>query len=189
MSTTLRHDAVEVDKRGKYYEERIRQHSATIAEFHRPSVELLLNMIYTYDVTETRLTRFLVAHCLSLSGFNVLMILKAAKATGCQLHELGELLLVSRANVTGLVDSLEQKSLVERVPDKNDRRVRIAHITAQGEALLESMLPSYYTEVRGLLMGLSNAEKATLTELLAKLRHSIQRPDNCKDQYKGRKGK
>jgi MarR family 2-MHQ and catechol resistance regulon transcriptional repressor len=163
--------------------------TSSIAEFHRPSVELLLNLIYTYDVTETCLRRFLVAHCLSLSGFNVLKILSAAEATGCQLHELGELLLMSRANVTGLVDSLEQRAFVERVPDKTDRRVRVVHITAHGEALLESMLPSYYTEVRLLLMGLNNAEKATLTDLLVKLRLSIQRPDNCQDQNKGRKGK
>jgi MarR family transcriptional regulator, 2-MHQ and catechol-resistance regulon repressor len=188
MSTTLRTDAPAVDKRELYYNERLR-HSASFEEFHRPSVELLLNLIYTYDVVETRISRVLAGHCLSLSGFNILMILNSMKPHGCQLHELGELLIVSRANVTGLVDSLEQKGLVERTADTNDRRVRIARITEEGSEFLKLMLPNYYNEIRGLFCGFSNAEKATLSELLVGLRNTIQKPNAVKDPYKGRKSK
>ncbi|HUK90304.1 MAG TPA: MarR family transcriptional regulator [Blastocatellia bacterium] len=177
-----------MDKRETYYKERIRKHSS-YDEFHRPSVELLLNLIYTYDVVETRISRVLGEHCLSLSGFNILMILNSVKPAGRQLHELGELLLVSRANVTGLVDSLEQKGLVERGPDKNDRRVRIARITDPGVELLDSMLSSYYKEVRGMFCGFSNNDKADLSELLARLRTTIQKSLSEKDPLQGKKGK
>jgi MarR family 2-MHQ and catechol resistance regulon transcriptional repressor len=188
MSTTLRNEQPAVDKRGKYYEERVRN-SARFEEFHRPSVELLLNLIYTYDVVETRLTRVLGAHSLSLSGFNILMILNSMKPAGCQLHELGELLLVSRANVTGLVDSLEQKGLVERTPDKSDRRVRMARLTKTGSEFLESMLPNYYVEIRRLFSGSNNSEKAALSELLANLRATIQGPVGDKKPFQRKKSK
>ena len=188
MSTTLRTDPPEVDKRGKYYEERVRK-SARFEEFHLPSVELLLNLIYTYDVLETRLSRVLGTYCLSLSGFNILMILNSMNPDGCQLHELGELLLVSRANVTGLVDSLEQKGMVERCLDQRDRRVRLARITTAGVEFLESMLPHYYVEVRKLLSGFDDADKSTLSDLLAKLRATIIWPDGDKNSLQRKKSK
>ncbi len=91
------------------------------------------------------------------------------------MHELGEVLLVSRANVTGLVDSLERKHLVERAVKPGDRRVRFVRITKAGQHLLEQLLPVHYASVRELLKELKSGEKATLNALLTKLRRSVQR--------------
>src|SRR5262249_51771822 len=93
---------------------------------------------------------------------------------GCPLHELSELLLVSRANITGLVDSLEQRGLVSRIPDENDRRVRLASITPAGKQLLEEYLPDHYKMIRRLCSGLSDEEKAALSDLLTKLRRNVR---------------
>jgi MarR family 2-MHQ and catechol resistance regulon transcriptional repressor len=162
------------DKREVYYRDRVRQHGQRYRQFHLPSVQVLLNLAYTYDVTATHLARAIGKHGLSLSSFNLLMILSRSGAEGCPLYEIGELLLVSRANITGLVDCLERKGLVERVSDKRDRRVRLARITRAGETLLESVLPGHYLELRRICSRLNNAEKAGLGELLTKLRHSVQ---------------
>ena len=165
----------QVDKRERYYRERVRHHGRRYRAFHRPSVELLLNLLYTYDVTASHFARRIGRHGLSISAFNALMILNQGDRKGCPLHELGELLLVSRANITGLVDSLARKGLVERAGDEGDRRVRIARITKAGEALLDSILPDHYAEVREVSGGLSNKERAALRDLLTKLRYSVQR--------------
>jgi DNA-binding MarR family transcriptional regulator len=89
------------------------------------------------------------------------------------MHELGELLLVSRANTTGLVDLLERRGLVERFASPLDRRVRLVRLTRAGVALLESILPGHYGRVRELLRGVNNREKAELSKLLTKLRHNV----------------
>lgn len=89
------------------------------------------------------------------------------------MHELGELLLVSRANATGLVDCLERKGLVERSASSKDRRVRLARLTKSGHKLLESILPEHYSRVRHLLRGLNNQDKAALSNLLMKLRRNV----------------
>ena len=99
-------------------------------EFDRPSVDLLLQLLYTHDVVMTDMGRSFAAHGLSDSAFNVLMILRS-RSQGLQLSELGELLLVRRANVTGLVNCLVRKALVERATDK-DRRIRMAGLLAHG---------------------------------------------------------
>src|SRR3982750_3970443 len=100
--------AAAADKREEHYLSRMGRHGERYAEFPRPSVELLVNLVYTCEVVESHLARRVEAHKLSLGAFNALMILSRFGAEGCPMHELGELLLVSRANVTGLVDSLER---------------------------------------------------------------------------------
>ena len=165
--------AAAADKREEHYLVRMRRHGERYAEFHRPSVELLINIIYTCELIESRVARRLEAHKLSLGAFNALMILSRFEAEGCPMHELGELLLVSRANVTGLVDCLERRGLVERAASAGDRRVRLVRLTRGGRRLLEKILPGHYARVREMLRGLSDREKAALSSLLARLRRNM----------------
>src|SRR5436305_12143763 len=90
------------DKRERHYLERMRHHGEKYREFHRPSVELLVNLVYTYDVIYTRLAREVERDGLSVAAFNVLTILSRYAREGCPMHELRELLLVRRANLPGL---------------------------------------------------------------------------------------
>jgi MarR family transcriptional regulator, 2-MHQ and catechol-resistance regulon repressor len=165
----------EVDKRETHYLDRMRHHSRNYREFHWRSVELVVNLFYTYDVLQARLAREAEREGLSATAFNVLMILSRCGERGSPMHELGELLLVSRANVTGLVQCLEKRGLVERVSSEEDRRVRLVRLTGEGRGLLEGILPRHYGEVRATLKGLSEREKSDMSRLLTKLRRGVQR--------------
>jgi MarR family 2-MHQ and catechol resistance regulon transcriptional repressor len=165
-------ESPEADKRERHYLERMRSHGAKYREFHRPSVELLVNLIYTYDVIYTRLAREVERDGLSVAAFNVLMILSRCGREGCPMHELGELLLVSRANVTGLVGCLERRGLVERAASRADRRVRLVRLTRAGARRLEKILPRHYSRVRDALEGMSDSSKADLSKLLTRLRRA-----------------
>ena len=160
------------DKRERHYLERMRHHGEKYREFHRPSVELLVNLIYTYDVIYTRLAREVERDGLSVAAFNVLTILSRCGREGCPMHELGELLLVSRANITGLVGCLERRGLVERAVSREDRRVRLVRLTKAGGRLLEKILPRHYSGVRDALEGMSDRSKADLSKLLTRLRRA-----------------
>jgi MarR family transcriptional regulator, 2-MHQ and catechol-resistance regulon repressor len=101
------------------------------------------------------------------------MLLRHGSDEGMQLHDLGELLLVSRANITGLMDHLEDKGYVKRLVDPQDRRARHARITPKGEALLDEFMPVHYRNLKGLLHDLSGEERETLVGLLKKVRASM----------------
>lgn len=163
------------DSRENFYRERAHRYGRKFPQYDPPSVELLLNLIYTYNVVETYLKRRLAELDLSLSAFNALMILNRSEGKGCPMHEIGQLLLVTRANVTGLVDSLEKRGLVERLEDSNDRRIRIARITDRGDALLESILPDHYARMKRMFDELNDQDKTSLNQLLPRVRHSVQR--------------
>ena len=173
MSTSTDQARASSDKRESHYLSRMRHHGEQYEEFHRPSVELLVNLIYTCDVIQTHFARRIEAHKLSLGAFNTLMILSRFEEAGCPMHELGELLLVSRANITGLADCLEGRGLVERIGSPADRRVRLVRLTKAGRKMLETILPGHYARVREMFKGLNNKDKAALSELLTRLRHNV----------------
>ncbi len=164
---------VSEDRREAYYHARLRQCGPSYPEFNLPAAEAALNLLYTYEVFYQQMARYLADYGLSKSTFNILMLLKHAGPEGMLLHDLGELLLVSRANITGLVDHLEQKGYVKRVTDQNDRRARFAQLTSSGRSLLERFLPVHFRNVAEMLSDLTVEEKDALTQLLKRARMSL----------------
>ena len=66
--------------------------------------------------------------------------------------ELGEVCLKNKASITRTIDSLEKKSLVVRVPDQIDHRIKRVVLTNLGEQLFYDVLPimeKTREEVRG----------------------------------------
>jgi len=164
---------VVADRRETYYYDRVREAGPRYESFDLPSAELTVNFLHTYDLFLQRLGRTMSQYGLSKSMLNILMLLRHGPADGMQLHELGELLLVSRANITGLINHLEAKGYVNRVIDEHDRRARYARVTRKAETLLDEFMPVHYRRIRALLGGLSEEEKQTLIRLLLKVRKSI----------------
>ncbi|MFA6600998.1 MAG: MarR family transcriptional regulator [Candidatus Omnitrophota bacterium] len=157
-----------------YYWPRVRKYGKRYPKFHWPSVELLLNLVYTYEVLSTHFAKRIGRYDLSLSTFNVLMILSQSERGGLKQQDLSRLMLVSRANVTGLVDSLVRRGLVVRGPDAKDRRVCMAKITRKGEELLEHLLPGHYEETARVAGAIGHADKARMNRLFISLRKQIQ---------------
>jgi len=80
---------------------------------------------------------------LSPSQFNVLNLLRDNE-TGLTQTELSRELITHRSNVTGLVDRLEQRKLVQRQSVSGDRRAYRVIITGTGQKLMQEILPVYY---------------------------------------------
>jgi len=53
------------------------------------------------------------------------------------MSELGKFLLVSKPNITFLVDHLVKDGLVRRVPDESDRRAIYVHLTNKGKKFVQ----------------------------------------------------
>jgi len=161
------------DRRESFYQDKSEEISERYPGFEESSASVVVNLLYTYDVVSTWGQKFLVEYGLAKSSFNILMILRHGPPEGMLLHDLGELLLVSRANVTGLMDHLEEKGMVKRVVDLCDRRARFARITEKGEALLDEVAPLHFRRIADGLRNFSDPERKALLNLLKKLRTEI----------------
>ena len=106
--------------------------------------------------------------------FNVLMILSRGSEKKFKQHDISELLLVSRANVTGLVKTLVRKRLVKREADPKDRRAWLVKITEKGKDLLEAYLPRHYEEIYRIFSGFKASEKKELSRLFYKLKNGVR---------------
>jgi len=80
---------------------------------------------------------------LSPSQFNILNVL-TDQPEGLSQTELSRLLIMHRSNVTGLVDRLEERGLVQRREDTEDRRAYRVVLSAEGRKLIGEILPYYY---------------------------------------------
>ena len=81
------------------------------------------------------------------------------------MHELAALLGCDNSNVTGLIDRLEARGLVERQPFEQDRRVKHIVLTAQGTKLRQELAERIGGAPEG-LERLAVSEQRRLRDLL-----------------------
>jgi DNA-binding MarR family transcriptional regulator len=116
---------------------------------------------------------YFAARDLSQGRFTVLMLLldksKNEPLAARTPAELADLANVTRATMTGLIDTLERDGLVTREPDPVDRRMMAVKLTAKGHSLLHRVLPGHFQCMAALMAPLSETERKTLVRLLLKI--------------------
>ena len=95
---------------------------------------------------------------LSLVHVHVLFVLEADGAL--PMRALAEAMDVSQASATGIVDRMEQRGLVERARDAEDRRIVRVAITDEGRQLIEGLAAQRRDHLATLLEGLTDEELA-----------------------------
>ncbi|MFI6145549.1 MarR family transcriptional regulator [Streptomyces sp. NPDC051109] len=84
------------------------------------------------------------------------------------MRRIAQQLKCEPSNITGIVDRLESRGLVERRPDPADRRVKLAAPTPEGLQTADRLRESL-DFAREPLAGLSTAERAVLRDLLKRM--------------------
>ncbi|GHH93825.1 MarR family transcriptional regulator [Streptomyces capillispiralis] len=84
------------------------------------------------------------------------------------MRRLAQRLKCEPSNVTGIVDRLESRGLVERRPDPADRRVKLAAATEEGRRVARSLQESLRF-AREPLAGLSEGERVALRDALRRM--------------------
>jgi MarR family 2-MHQ and catechol resistance regulon transcriptional repressor len=94
-------------------------------------------------------------------------------------NEIGRRIELTSGAITSAVDRLEARGLVRRAADLTDRRARVIHLTAEGEAYIQPIFAFHKQAMDDAASGLSAAERATLIELLKKLGTFAQARDRA----------
>jgi DNA-binding MarR family transcriptional regulator len=129
----------------------------------------LFSVLHTSSVLEGRVEAKLSEIGLSLAKLAALHRLSEA-GESLPLGQLAERLSCVKSNVTQLVDRLEADGLVSRTSDLNDKRSRIAMLTAAGRTAYQKGRQIQEQAERELFGALTASESATLHTLLAKLK-------------------
>src|SRR5664279_1175643 len=128
------------------------------------ATEAVMNTIKTADILFDRIGRLLRPLHVSSAGGLVLGILRDHGPMSPS--ELGERLIVTRATVTGLVDSLQRRGFVSRSANPADRRSLLVEVTPAGLAVVQEFRTIVHRNERDWMSVLSDAELGTYVELM-----------------------
>ncbi len=111
-------------------------------------------------------------HGTTLPRFDVLAQLYRTSAP-MSMSELSRRLMVTNANITGLISRLAREELVDRKPSSLDRRRQMVELTAEGRRLFEAMAEDHRIWLSDMTAGLDGDEMNALFGLLGRLKESI----------------
>ena len=132
------------------------------------SYELTREVMATADTFLRESQRLFRPHGLTAAQYNVLSVLAAA-ADGLSQRELGDILVVDRSNITGLLDRLEKAGLVKRTDHPSDRRIYRVSLTSAGRKLWAKVQPRYLKVTEQVTAGLREKQARDAIAVLKSL--------------------
>src|SRR6266511_153498 len=105
------------------------------------STRALIELTLLHDELEDVFSMHFARYGLSRAKFNALIQLYMDDNQGLTQSELGKRMLVSRANVTGLIDRLEKEDLVVRRNDASNKRVLRLFLTERAIGIMNLFMP------------------------------------------------
>jgi DNA-binding MarR family transcriptional regulator len=135
------------------------------------ATEAVMNTIRTADLLFDQIGRLLRPLNVSAAGGLVLGILRDRGSITPS--ELGERLIVTRATVTGLLDSLEQRGFVRRTANAADRRSVVVGLTPAGLEVLTTLRTLIHHHEKAWLSTLSDPELRSYIEQMHRIQDSL----------------
>jgi DNA-binding MarR family transcriptional regulator len=135
--------------------------------------DLFLEILRTGEAVSAIETGYLSAHKITPGRFAVMLLLGVDESIVRKPSELAELIGVTRATMTGLLDTLERDNFVTRTLDPDDRRSMRVVSTPECRELLKKVLPGYFQAVSSIPSTLTSEERAEFKRLTAKIQAGL----------------
>ncbi len=135
------------------------------------ATEAVMNTIRTADLLFDRIGQLLRPLGVSSAGGLVLGQLRDHGPMSPS--ELGERLIVTRATVTGVVDSLERRGYVVRSPNSRDRRGIVVGLTAAGLDIVAQVRTLIHRQEREWMDALTDDELTAYISLMHRIQERV----------------
>lgn len=136
------------------------------------ATECAMNLVRAGDLVLGRVAAALQPLEVSPAGGLVLGLLKDA-GHPCPPNYISERLIVSRATVTGVLDTLAKRGLIRREPHPDDRRMVLVHLTKAGFRTADKVRHTVHRAEAEWMKSLKEHERAVLVELLGKVQRDL----------------
>lgn len=129
----------------------------------------LRNLVSAYQAFERYSAPDVKAMGLTTTQFDVIATLGNQPPMTCK--ELGEKTLVTKGTLTGVLERLESKGIVERKLNPGDARSQMIGLTAAGQSLFEKVFPAHLQHLEKAFSKLSEQELSEVTKSLQSMNH------------------
>ena len=141
------------------------------------ATECAMNLVFTADVLVKRISELVQPFNLTPASGLVLSIL-ADSESPLPPNQIADRLIISRATVTGLVDSLEQRGYVRRLPHPSDRRMLLVEPTDTGRQIADAFRPIVHQHQKVWMDVLNEQEQEQLINFLKQLQEPLMGSDS-----------
>lgn len=145
----------------------------TQPEIDSAACDLFLDILRTGGALSSLEAAYLGAHKITPGRFAVMLLLGVDESIVRKPSELAEMIGVTRATMTGLLDTLERDNYVGRTLDPTDRRSMRVVSTPECRELLKRVMPGYFALISTLSATLTSEEKAEFKRLTAKIQAGL----------------
>ena len=121
-----------------------------------------------------RADRFMRSLDLTAAQGRTIGYIEATQDRGVIQRELVEVSRTTAASVSSLLDGLEKNGYIERRPSPDDARQKLLYVLPKGKGLTEGFDREMHDAYREMVSPLSEAEQATLIELLQRITVSVE---------------
>ena len=128
---------------------------------------VLRNLVSAYQAFERYSAPDLRSMGLTMTQFDVIATLGNQPPMTCK--ELGEKTLVTKGTLTGVLERLESKGILERKLNPEDARSQMIGLTSEGQKLFEKVFPAHLQHLDKAFNQLSTKELAELSNALQTL--------------------
>lgn len=142
-----------------------------------PALRELVRTYQTFDHVSSEHIRSLG---LTTSQFDVIATL--GNTTGLSCRDIGDKTLMVKGTLTGVLDRLESRELIRRVPHPDDGRSTLVQLSPLGESLFEKIFPVHLAYLTDLFAPLSDELLSSLQQQLSIFRQALDpRTDQHQD--------
>lgn len=127
----------------------------------------LRNLVSAYQAFERYSAPDVKAMGLTTTQFDVIATLGNQPPMTCK--ELGEKTLVTKGTLTGVLERLEAKGILERKINPEDARSQMIGLTEKGQALFEKVFPAHLQHLAKAFHQLDEQELAVVEKSLQSL--------------------
>ena len=119
----------------------------------------------TGEIAEIKLTieQFGLLHAINMKNVDVIQ------------QDMADIMGKDKSAIYRVIDSLEEKELVRRVVDKNDRRKNFLMVTKKGETVIEQYLEIEFKLINELKEGLSKSDIDTFYRVVDHIRNRAEK--------------
>lgn len=127
---------------------------------------------YTAQHIKNLAEKLLKPHNLTIEQVQPLKILAAT--SGLTQRQIGDECNKSAANLTRILDRLQNKTLIERRSNPADRRTSLVFLTSQGESLVRDVSEILTSFAEKSTQGISSKDQAIFRSTLEKITSNLQ---------------
>jgi DNA-binding MarR family transcriptional regulator len=128
---------------------------------------VLRNLVSAYQAFERYSAPDLRSMGLTMTQFDVIATLGNQPPMTCK--ELGEKTLVTKGTLTGVLERLESKGILERKLNPDDARSQMIGLTVEGQRLFEKVFPAHLQHLEKAFNQLNTNDLSDASGALQKL--------------------